>query len=77
MLDFVWQACGAVPLCDQLFPSPGSYFSALPFQFFWYGLVLGTLIGFMGTTLVKSFVLPMFFVQIVFAVAAGCVLWHI
>lgn len=81
MLDLAGRVCGVVPLCDQLFPASSassSYFSvALPFQLFWYGLVIGTLIGCMGSTLLKYFVLPMFLTQIALAAAAGFILWHI
>lgn len=63
--------------CDQLFPSSSPSYFAVPFQLFWYGLVIGTLIGCLGTTLLKSFMMPMFLMQIALVAAAGCILWHI
>lgn len=82
MLDFLWQACGAIPLCEHAFPETtaqaASYFSVtFPLQLFWYGLVLGIFIGCMGSTLLKVFVLPMFLVQIALLGASLYILWHI
>lgn len=82
MLDLLWQACGIIPLCERVFPGTtaqaASYFSVtFPLQLFWYGLIFGTFIGCMGSTLLKSFVLPMFLVEIALLGAAVYILWYI